>query len=239
MNKLFVFALIALVMGQCFVGAFAKKSKPSKSKNHTPKIDVCPECVDLMSQFIDQLLNAILNGGVIGSCGALCAIVPNQALSVVCDLICDYVGIEAFIDAINSTDPDPIYVCQEIDTCPTVDGGKVVILSSSSHPAKGPQGTTFNIGMTYQILSPTGPGGLEIDVFPPADEPMSDFEFDEGQGNGTYTVTWQLQTQPSESESFSPGVYQVLLTVCEGDCTTIHEWGGIYAQAAVNFTITP
>jgi hypothetical protein len=241
MRSFFVFSVVALLMSQCFVGAFSAKSKPwsPSPKIQAPKLDVCPECVDLMDQFINQLLNAILNGGVIGSCGALCSAVPNQALSVVCDLICDYVGIEAFIDAINSTDPDPIWVCQEIDICPIVNGGKVVITSAGAQPPKGPQGTTFNIGMTYQVVNATGPGGLDIAIFPPADEPMSDFEFSEGQTAGTYSVSWQLQAEPSEGESFSPGIYAVMLAVCEGDCTTIHNWGGVYASVAFNFTITP
>ena len=65
-----------------------------------------------MDNAIDTILQIILNGGVIGSCGALCSQLPDQIEQAACSLICDYVGIEAFIDLINYEDPDPIYICQ-------------------------------------------------------------------------------------------------------------------------------
>lgn len=50
-----------------------------------------------MDQTINILLNVILNGGVIGSCGKLCSYLPNQVEVTVCNLLCSYVGIKEFI----------------------------------------------------------------------------------------------------------------------------------------------
>jgi len=105
MRTFTVLSFCFLILSPLVLAIPAKTIGGKHIKPIAPKIDMCPECVDLMNQFIDQLLNAILNAGVIGSCGALCSAIPNQAASVVCDLLCDYVGIEAFIDAINMTDP--------------------------------------------------------------------------------------------------------------------------------------
>jgi len=194
-----------------------------------------------MGNAVNDLLNAILNGGVLGSCGALCQeAITDPSLQVICDLLCDYVGIEEFINLVNSTDPDPIWLCQEMDACPIVLGGKVVINSADVDPASGAEGATFNISMVYTVTNATGPGGLTILILPASDFdfPMSDFEFEEGQTPGTYEITWTLQAEPSENESFSSGVYQVEVAVCAGDCTGIHSWSGVYAQANTKFTIT-
>lgn len=53
--------------------------------------------VSFTSQAIDQLLNIIVNVGVLGSCGALCSYLPNKIEATVCNLLCDYVGIDEFV----------------------------------------------------------------------------------------------------------------------------------------------
>lgn len=53
-----------------------------------------------MDQTIQTLLNIILNAGVVGSCSALCGMLPNQIEATVCNLLCDYVGIKEFIHII-------------------------------------------------------------------------------------------------------------------------------------------
>jgi len=235
-----VIFLIALIFSPAILSVEAKKFNIAQPnlKLKAPQLDMCPECVDLMDNVINQLLNVILNGGVLGSCQALCSALQNEYEATICNLLCDYVGIEGFIDAINDTDPDPIYVCQVIDVCPVVNNGSVKILSTYSRPASGAQGTTFTCGMQYQVISATGPGSVDIAIIPPGSgEVMSDGEFTEGQAPQTYTVEWTVPTTPSENEPFTAGTYQVSLAVCEGDCTTSHRWGGVYASAMTTFTI--
>lgn len=89
-----------------------------------------------MNNALDQILQIILNGGVLGSCGALCSQLPNQLEQVACNLLCDYVGIESFIDLVNYEDPDPIYICQVFDMCAEVDNGLVTINKTIIAPAK-------------------------------------------------------------------------------------------------------
>merc|ERR1719487_3158892 len=75
-----------------------------------PKADLCPLCVNIMDQTINQLLNIILNVGVLGSCNALCSYLGDYGQIVVagCNLLCDYVGITEFIALIEAADLDPI-----------------------------------------------------------------------------------------------------------------------------------
>jgi len=230
MKALYTFGIIALIIAQCFA---INIQKPPKA----PKLDLCPDCVDLMDETVDQLLQYIEQSGVIGSCSALCTV--TGVLFPICEIICDYVGIDLFVDIINETDPDPIYLCQLMEVCPHVNGGKVSILSATVDPKQGPQGTVFNITLIYQVSNDTGPGVVEVDIIPPdTGFPMSEAEFIEGQEVGEYAVAWQLQATPGENEPFSNGVYLIGLLVCEGDCETVHPWSGVYAVANTTFTIT-
>jgi len=203
-----------------------------------PQLDLCPYCVDFMNDAINDLLQAILNGGVLGGCNGLCSYLSEQFEAAACNLICDYVGIQAFIEAINVTDPDPIYACQEIELCPIVNNGAAKIISAVVDPLKGPTGTNFNFTFEYDVTSPTGPGLIAVNVFPPDAFPFGESEFTEGQSVGGYGIEFSLSTQPSEDEPFDAGVYQVQFAVCEGDCTTDHPYGGVYAEAVTTFTIT-
>jgi len=237
------FFSVAVILLLCLSASYAsplKKATISKLSGgpRSPSIDLCPTCVALFDNAINDILNVILNGGVIGSCGALCQQLDNQIVSVACDLICDYVGITEFINLVEEEDPDPIFLCQEVDLCPIVEGGQVNITSATVSPKQGPQGTTFTITMVYNVVSATGPGLVVVNIVPPADMPFGDEEFEEGQSKGAYKTQWQLQANPSEGESFSPGVYQVQVAVCAGDCTTAHAYGGVYAQANLSFRIT-
>lgn len=72
----------------------------------------------------------------------------------------------SFLTYFFSEDPDPIYICQLTDLCPVVNNGSVTIIKTAVSPAKGTTGTTFTIGMIYNVTSPTGPGLLSIVIAP-------------------------------------------------------------------------
>jgi len=203
-----------------------------------PSIDMCSFCFDFMNEAVDELEQAIVNGGVIGGCADVCSLLINPILIGACTLVCDYVGIDVFIDAINVTDPDPIYICQDIDLCPVVNGGAVTVNGASVDPPSGPQGTTFTFELDYTVTAPTGPGLQVVNVFPPDAEPFGNADFSEGQPVGKYSLQVSLQASPSEQEPFDAGEYIVEMGICEGDCSTVHPYGGVYAAANVTFKIT-
>jgi len=214
-------------------------SNPQKVRSVADvKLDTCSFCVSFVSDSIDELLQAILNGGVLGGCSGLCSYLSNTIEAGACNLICDYVGIEAFVEALNDTDPDPIYVCQAVDFCAEVDGGTVVMNNASVSPSSGPTGSTFNIIMGYTVTNPIGPGYLVVELNCPDGNVLSGESFNDQQPDGNYQVEWQVTAEASEQESFGPGVYQVIVAVCEGDCTNSHPYGGVYATGQTQFTIT-
>jgi len=206
-----------------------------------PTIDGCFYCVDFMGEAVNELLNIVLNG-VLGSCSEICGYLSDPILQVPCVLICEYVGVDEFMNVINDTDPDPIYYCQEFDMCPVVNGGQVMITRTHVSPLSGPAGTTFNVSWTYKVVAPTGPGLLSIVVLPPADDafdmPFGFSGFIEGQAVGVYEAEAGIDTTPQEQEAFNAGDWIANVAVCEGDCSNDHPYGGVYADANITFSIT-
>jgi len=200
----------------------------------------CPTCVSFIAQTINQLLNIIANAGVIGGCADLCGLLPNQVEATVCDLICSVVGIEAFIDLVEDADPDPIWICEEVDICPYNDNAAANFVNIAVSPKSGPQGTQFSVDADFRVTNTIGTGEIDFIVIPPAQD---GFVFGGGElivnvTPGRYAINIPVATEPSENEAFGPGSYQVQLFICEGACGSIHSHSFQLATTSVNFTIT-
>jgi len=233
-----VVALLLFVAPAVFGGLQLTKKAVVRVNDKGGKIDFCNVCVQIMGEIINELLNIILNIGVIGSCGELCSLLPNKYEADACDLICDYVGIEEFIRLIEYEDPDPIFFCDEAKICPVTSNGTAYTNGVWVDPEQGAAGTKFSIGFNYTVTSYTSTGGPNVVVVPPAGLPIGGGEFDEGQAPGTYVVVFSLDTTPSESEPFTPGQYGVELALCAGDCSGRHKWSGVYCNGTTSFSIT-
>jgi len=198
----------------------------------------CDVCVQFMDQAVNLLLNEILNGGVIATCGDLCGKLNDKALALTCDVVCGYVGIKEFIRILNQTDPDPIWYCQELRTCPMVKGGSVTINSLTITPATGPVGTKFHIAVAFTVNNATSTGVMIIEIDAPGQEPLEDDQLNTGLAPNSYQATFDLDTKDNKNNDWFPGLYNVTYTVCGGDCTTRHPYGGVYATSTSSFTVT-
>eukprot|EP01130_Rhizamoeba_saxonica_P000596 TRINITY_DN10559_c0_g1_i1.p1 TRINITY_DN10559_c0_g1~~TRINITY_DN10559_c0_g1_i1.p1 ORF type:complete len:238 (+),score=57.60 TRINITY_DN10559_c0_g1_i1:35-748(+) len=220
----------------CQNAAFAAEIEYFKIDNVGSAAE-CETCVSFIGQAINQLLNIILNVGVLGSCGSLCGMLPNQLEQVVCNLACDYVGIEAFVDLINYEDPDPIYICEEVTMCPIKDNAAGKINSVTITPAVGHQGDTFTIVVDFTITNATGTGELAVDVFPPEGFPFGDGELMVQTPPGRYGAKLQFEAKPNQEEPFMPGTYTVEAALCEGSCGSIHPHSYLMAKGKGTFKI--
>lgn len=166
---------------------------------------------------------------IIGTCEELCGQLPNEIEQYACTIICAYVGIELFVEVIQYEDPDPIFICQEFDMCPVVNGGEIVINKTSVVPPAGKVGTTFDLSMIYvtflfsknlfiqisfdlkDVINATGPGYIAVAIQGPDDSyPITSGVFTEGQNPGIYSARWQVQAEPSETEDFA----RIILYLC-------------------------
>ena len=59
--------------------------------------DLVGNPVDRISHDATEMLSEV---GVVGGCSELCALLPNQIEDVICNLACDYLGVEEFVKEI-------------------------------------------------------------------------------------------------------------------------------------------
>lgn len=181
---------------------------------------LCSPCVSFFSQETNNLLNVILQGGVIGGCSDLCGHLNGSVVQTVCNLLCDVVGIEGFIHLLQNIEFDFIYPCQLLHVCPVNDCTAATcakFTGAQVQPPKGPQGSTFNIEASFSILNATGTGEIVVGIVDPSGAAIGDAVLvPDGFQVGDASVKFQLQAQPSEDEPFAPGTYQVELILQEG-----------------------
>jgi len=194
-----------------------------------------------MEQILPQIENIIAEAGVLQSCDDVCQFFQGNPANGICNLACDIVGVRGFVDILNVTDPNPIFLCQAFFLCPEVAGGAVTVEACYASPTVGPRGTIFSFYLNYTVTSPTGPGLFALAIGLTggnSSQSYQDAVFTEGQSVGTYSSYWEVQAEPSEQESFDKGTYTADLAVCAGDCSTVHDYSGVYGFGQTKFTIT-
>ncbi|XP_035680787.1 countin-3-like [Branchiostoma floridae] len=226
-------------------GSWSLSSRASKPSNVNDR-DKCKFCVDFAHNAIQTIGEAILEGGLTQGCEKLCSIVANktgsQAVGLACDGLCALVGFDEFVHAFEKADVDPIYYCELLKQCPIVDNGDATITKLTVTPKSGPQGD-FLIDMEYETKNGTGTGELLIYVDPVDGLPLGASFLNEPQDPGKYDAQITLHAVPQQGcevacESFEPGVYNVTMHVCNGQCMSHHPHSKIYDKKKTNFTIT-
>lgn len=199
-------------------------AKKGKSMMAPRSGEECSICVQFMEQALSALIQIIANTGIAGTCGELCGQLTNQFEEEVCGVICELVGIEAFITALSDVDPDPITVCQAITICPTAPNAAANITQLAISPLKAPVGSTFTINVNFKVTSALGTAELVIEFSPPhGGTPFGSAELLVSTPPGTYRISATLDTNPSQSMSYPSGKYLVQAALCEGTCGGIHD----------------
>ncbi|KAG2388247.1 hypothetical protein C9374_000411 [Naegleria lovaniensis] len=221
----------------------ATLSRLATAKN---SYELCDLCINLLDQTINNLVNIILNVGVIGGCGDICKYLSNLgSLTVVaCNLVCDYLGVNEFINMIENADLDAIYGCQLVSLCPIRDCKAPVcaqFFNTRVVPAIAPKGTTFNAVSQLRIYNQTGTGELYFEVDGPVTADIAGGEL-KGQGfaPGNYDIQVQIQAQDDEQNQvvWFPGKYEFFVAACEGECGSKHPHSRILAESRAFFNIT-
>ncbi|KAN0037816.1 hypothetical protein ACTFIV_003171 [Dictyostelium citrinum] len=223
MNKLFSLILALFLVNSAVVSS----------------LDSCSICVDFIGNSLNDLLNIILNSGVIGTCGDLCSAVPGgQIVDTACDLLCDYVGVDEFIKLISDVDPDPLYICEKISVCKTNDNAAASLDLVQINPQNGTVGGTFTLSIAYTVTNTIATGQLAFNIIDPTGNAFGDAVLLVQQTPEQYTQQFQFQATPSEQESFPNGLYTVQALVCEGSCGSPHPYTYTLANGTTTFTIS-
>lgn len=242
--------LLLMVLGSTFATPWVSLVQPPKRvEPKRPDLDLCPVCIQFAGEFINELLNIILNAGVVGSCTELCNLlaekVGSKTVGEVCDILCTIVGVELFIKIIEEADLDPIYYCELLKACPVKDNGDAKITSVTVTPKEGPQGQ-FMLGMTFTSKNGTGTGEIDVVIGTVDGIPVASSFLEEEKPPGSYSMSVKLNAQPNPDcdpsqgpcEEWLPGVYNVTFAICNGECGSKHPHSKVYDTASTKFTIT-
>lgn len=248
------------------VGGVAGKSGPFEitagpPQRHEPDSPLCSPCIQLGQQGLQILINAILNVGVIGGCQDLCGHLPNPKEQTACTLVCGAVGLKGFIAALNRTDLDPFYFCEELHACaPGPDDAHVELMSVELSPSSisrrdlDPdfgQGVDLQGVLTVNVSKASGPGEWSVGVHGPVDGLDgglgSSFLLADGLKEGVQQLGVKLHitdTDPDPSDpskfpvTWRPGSYTMRFHVCQGECGSKHPHSRDFGEQAGNFTVT-
>ncbi|XP_012942224.1 countin-1 [Aplysia californica] len=215
-----------------------------------PKVeaDLCPLCIQFTSQAINQLLNIILNAGVVGTCGTICNALAqktgSQVLGAACNILCDIAGVEEFVKLVEKADLDPIYFCEELKTCPVFDSGDALITKLVVTPATGPQGERL-ISFDFASKNGTGTGEWRVYIQTVDGIPVESSFLQESQPPGSYNETLKLKAEPDPNcdptqgpcEQWLPGNYTVEVEICNGECGSKHPHSQVYDKKQTTFVI--
>jgi len=173
------------------------------------------------------------------TCASVCGQLPTQFEEQVCGVICELVGIEALVTALQDLDPEPIDVCQDLTLCPTAANAAGNITSVVVSPKSGAVGSTFDVNVVFKITSAIGTGELVVEFSPPGgSSPFGSSELLVSTAPGVYAVTAQLDTQPSGMTSYPTGTYNVQIVLCEGTCGSRHATDKLLSMRTTAFRVT-
>jgi len=183
-------------------------------------MDFCPTCVTFMENTLTELVNIIANIGVITGCVQLCSYLSSPLQVDVCDALCSTGGVAAFVKFIEGmeTNPDPIYLCEELTACTGRDTSQARFTQFVIMPNEVKQGAQLNISVSYQVLNRTGTGQLNIYVTPPGTTTQTEVSsmFIENLSIGKYATYTLISTDTSSK--WPVGAYTANAALCEGTC---------------------
>ena len=145
-----------------------KNSIIKEKKDVVGPLNSCENCFDFSVFFCRALSDGIIDSFIMDGCVGFCyelVLHYNSTLTVeiVCNTLCDAVGIEKLKDIAKNLDMGPITLCQVLNACPVNDDGDAKFTKISVSPNSGPQGV-FVVDFEYYSRNGTGTGEFGINV---------------------------------------------------------------------------
>jgi len=212
-------------------------------------LDLCPYCINEAIGVINILLNAILDEGILATCGDLCGVVTNKtgskALGDICDLVCDGLGLDEFIKEIIKLDLDPIWYCEIAKMCPINDQSDAKFTNFSVSPSTGNRRTKFIVDCSFATKNGTGTGMLRLSLFPPHGQTATTDLLLEAIKPGSYIekIPVDIFDQNYDSslglrDDWPVGTYNITAQLCYGECGSQHPHSALYDTGKSSFTVT-
>ncbi|CAF3491669.1 unnamed protein product [Rotaria socialis] len=211
--------------------------------------DLCRDCVDTFDTLIYLILDGIFELSIINTCDDICNYVTEKSgspiLYAICAVGCDAVGVNEFIKIAKEVDLDPIYFCESLKVCPINDNGDAKFKSFAILPSHAQAYSTFIIDFAYESVNGTGTGQLVINIQTIDDIEISTTFLIESLKPGRYAERITIDTSPdptcdpgtAQCEQWYPGVYNVTVMICNGECGSHHPNSQLYDMVNGSFRI--
>ncbi|CAF1177860.1 unnamed protein product [Adineta ricciae] len=219
------------------------------AKHDVKRGDLCSTCVNTFDALIYFVIQGIMDLGIITTCDDLCSYVTKKSespyLEAICSIACDVVGINEFIRIATKVDLDPIYFCELLTLCPVNDHGDAKIQAFVISPPHATASTKFVFDLTFQSMNGTGTGQLLYTIHPVDDLRISSFLLIEEKKPGLYAERFTVDTTPDPDcvsditpcELWMPGVYNITVMICNGECNSHHPHSQTYDTVKSSFQI--
>ena len=253
-------AIFAVVAAACVLGANAVNVAQHSAKAEVAPIDVrgfqvvpatrsqvpnvgldfCPTCISFVQQSIQDLIQIIANGGILGGCQALCTMLPNKIAAEVCNVICDIAGIEGFIKVLGMVDLDPFYACELFAVCHTTDDGSAKFSNINVQPNPGHTGQTLDVSADLTVFNATGCGEMVFAIQDPEGNVLGNAQTFGSLQPNKYSINLQIDTTPSQQqggEEWPAGKYEMEFAVCQGECGSHHPHSETYDVKTTTFSL--
>ena len=203
-------------------------------------LDLCPTCISFVQQSIQNLIQIIANGGIVGGCSALCGMLPNQTLGTVCSLLCDIVGIDLFVKILSKVDLDPFYACELLTVCHTTDNGAANFTNFDISPNPGHRDSSIDFSASLQVTNATGCGELVFAIQDPMGNVIGTGSTFGSLTPNVYSIDFQVKTEPAQDpngEQWPEGDYVAELAVCQRECGSHHPHSEVYDVSTAKFSL--
>ena len=171
---------------------------------------------------------------MIGSCAKLCGLLNTQWEATACNLVCDAVGIEAFVKAIGHADLDPIYYCHIVDLCKEFDDASATVTQLAVNPASGSQ---FTFTADINVNSTVGAGEVALQFYDSTGANVGGgATTTSGADVGEFTTSLAYDNTQTD-EPLPAGDYTATFYFCQGECGSSHPISKILGSASTTFTI--
>lgn len=255
MYKSFILlALFAVAYGSTETRQISVKSKHIKHvttpiRQGMKAVDWCPTCVNTFDELIYFIIDGTIEVGIFTACNDLCDYVTqkstNPYLPAICSIGCDIVGVNEFIKLATEVDLDPIYFCESLNFCPVKDDGDAKFVSFMVAPPHGESATTFVLDMTYQTTNGTGTSQLLVVIQTIDAIKIAPFFLVEEKKPGLYSERISVDTTPDPDcesatnpcEEWFSGVYNVTVSLCNGECGSHRPHSRLYDTVKGSFRI--
>lgn len=198
------------------------------------QVPFCEFCNTLSNQAVSTLINSLLNYGVPDSCEVLCSHVkPN--LDGICSVVCEVVGISAFIKGLNHLNVDTIFLCEELHACKAgPDNAKVLVQSAIVQPTSVAIGGTIELGAVIHTQVATGVSEVEVVIGGIVETALVPDGFKVGQ----QAVSLQIPVQNSETVTWEAGLTNFTVSICQGTCGSKAPHSIVFGNVSGTFMVT-